>query len=81
MGSPAVLVAVQAGQQHVLVSVHLTEAQSFMCVVTDHIVAVKRLLCVCVPILNQNKQKQENLVKREISPKGFFVQTVYVLFF
>lgn len=72
VGPPAVLVAVQAGQQHVLVSVHLTEAQRFMRVVTDHIVAVKRLLCVCVPILHQNKHKQKNLVKREISPKALY---------
>lgn len=40
VGSPAVLVAVEAGQQHVLICVHLAKAQCLVGIVTDHIVAV-----------------------------------------
>lgn len=51
MGSPAVLVAVEAGKQHVLIRVNLAKAQCLVCVVADHIVAEDQLLCLCVPIL------------------------------
>ena len=54
MGSPAVLVAVEAGKQHVLICVHLTKTQCFMGVVTDHIVAVDQILSLWVPILRDN---------------------------
>lgn len=54
MGSPAVLVAVEAGQQHVLIRVHLAKAQHFVSVVTNHIVAVDQLLRPRVPILWEN---------------------------
>lgn len=54
MGSPAVLMAVEAGQQHVLVRVHLAEAQRLMGVITDHVVAVDQLLGLWVPILTES---------------------------
>jgi len=53
VGSPAVLVAVEAGQQHILIRVHLAKTQRFVGVVTDHIVAVDQLLSVQVPILRE----------------------------
>lgn len=54
MGSPAVLVAVEAGQKHILIGVHLAEAQGLVGVVTDHIVAVQQLLGLWVSILREN---------------------------
>lgn len=54
VGSPAVLMAVEAGQQHVLVRVHLAEAQRLVGVITDHIVTVDQLLGLWVPILTEN---------------------------
>lgn len=53
MGSPAVLVAVEAGQQHILICVHLAKAQRLVGVVTDHVVAVDQLLGLRVPILRE----------------------------
>lgn len=57
MGSPAVLVAVQTVQQHILVCVHLTEPQCFVGVITDHIMAVDQLLGFRIPILKDTKCK------------------------
>lgn len=54
MGSPAVLVAVEAGQKHILIGVHLAEAQGLVGVVTDHIVAVQQLFGLWVSILQEN---------------------------
>lgn len=54
MRSPAVLVAMDAGQQHVLIGVHLAEAQCLMGVVADHVVAVNQLLGLQDPILREN---------------------------
>lgn len=53
VGSPAVLVAVDAGQQHVLIRIHLAKAQSLVGIVADHIVAVNQLLGLQVPILRE----------------------------
>lgn len=58
VGSPAVLVAVQAGQQHVLIRVHLAEAQCLVCVVTDHVVAVDQLLGVRLRILSGGEKSR-----------------------
>lgn len=55
MGSPAVLVAVEAGKQHVLIRVNLAKAECLVCVIADHIVAEDQLLCLCVPILWEKK--------------------------
>lgn len=60
VGPPAVLVAVEAGQQYVLIRVHLTKAQRLICVIADHIVTVQQLLCVLVPIL-RGKKRYERL--------------------
>lgn len=54
VGSPAVLVAVEAGQKHILIGVHLAEAQGLVGVVTDHIVAVQQLFGLWVSILQEN---------------------------
>lgn len=54
MGSPAVLVAVETGQKHILIGVHLAEAQGLVGIVTDHIVAVQQLLGLWVSILREN---------------------------
>lgn len=58
VGSPAVLVAVQAGQQHVLIRVHLAETQRLVCVVTDHVVAVDQLLGVRLRILSGGEKSR-----------------------
>lgn len=53
MGSPAVLVAVEAGQKNILIGVHLAEAQGLVGVVADHIVAVQQLLGLWVSNLRE----------------------------
>lgn len=55
MGPPAVLMAVEAGEQHVLVRVDLAEAQRLVRVVADHVVAQDQLLGLAVPILHNQK--------------------------
>lgn len=71
MGSPAVLVAMEAGQEHVLISVHLTKAQCLMRIITNNIVAVEQLLSLCVSILAEKKRgmrwedKEERRRKRK----------------
>lgn len=55
MGPPAVLMAVQAGEQHVLVRVDLAEAQRLVRVVADHVVAQDQLLGLALPILQNQK--------------------------
>lgn len=55
MGSPAVLMAVEAGEQHVLVCVNLAEAQCLVRVVADHVVAQDQLLGLALPILQNQK--------------------------
>lgn len=57
VGSPAVLVAMEAGQEHVLISVHLTKAQRLMRIITNNIVAVEQLLCLCVSILAEKRER------------------------
>lgn len=57
VGSPAVLVAMEAGQEHVLISVHLTKAQCLMRIITNNIVAVEQLLSLCVSILAEKKRE------------------------
>lgn len=61
MGSPAVLVAMEAGQEHVLISVHLTKAQCLMRIITNNIVAVEQLLSLCVSILAEKKERDERM--------------------
>lgn len=58
VGSPAVLVAMEAGQEHVLISVHLTKAQCLMRIITNNIVAVEQLLSLCVSILAEKKRDE-----------------------
>lgn len=59
VGSPAVLVAVEAGQQHILICVHLAEAQSLMRVITDYIVAVEQFLSLWFSILKTERKKRK----------------------
>lgn len=61
VGSPAVLVAMEAGQEHVLISVHLTKAQCLMRIITNNIVAVEQLLSLCVSILAEKKERDERM--------------------
>lgn len=56
MGSPAVLVAMEAGQQHILICVHLAKAQRLVGVIADHIMAIDQLLSLRVSILIENRR-------------------------
>lgn len=55
VGPPAVLMAVEAGEQHVLVRVNLAEAQRLVRVVADHVVAQDQLLGLALPVLQNQK--------------------------
>lgn len=55
VGPPAVLVAVEAGEQHVLIRVDLAKAQRLVRVVADHVVAEDQLLGLALPILQNQK--------------------------
>lgn len=45
----------EAGQQHILICVHLAKTQCLMGVVTNHIVTIDQLLRLRVPVLRENK--------------------------
>lgn len=47
--------AVETVQQHILISVHLAEAQSLVGVVTDHIVAVDKFFSLWLPALGKKQ--------------------------
>lgn len=49
--------AMQAGQQHILICVHLAKAQGLVGVVTNHVVAVDQLLCLRVSILTETEMR------------------------
>lgn len=73
VGSPAVLMAVEAGQQHVLVRVHLAEAQRLVGVVADHVVTVEQLLGLWVPILTENSRVGGNTLEKKRQNTRWYV--------
>lgn len=56
VGSPAVLVAVEAGQEDVFIGVHLAEAQGLVGVVADHVMAEDQLVCLRVLVLQEERK-------------------------
>ena len=59
VGAPAVLVAVNAGQEDVLIRVHLAEAQGLVGVVADHVMAEEQLFCVLVLVLLGEEERRQ----------------------